>query len=593
MLKFIARLFAVIGFVVVVLVVVAVTAFHRFEPAMTPEPAKVVLNLNFDVPIIEQYQPSPLDFMAKSAPVPLLDLVRAIDRAKDDPHVVGIVAHFGASQPSLTQAQELRAALARFRKSGKFTYAYGTDFGEFGSGNCAYYLASAFDNIWLQPVGSISLTGVAVQELFGKAMLDKIGVTADFMKRKQYKDFMDRAQLNAFAPQVKIEMQGLADDLANQIAQGIATSRNWDIARVKALIAQGPYTAEEAQQAGLVTRLAYADELKAEIDKKAGESAKRVDAETYLNYGDIGAADSRPQNKVALIYGDGLIMDSAPGGGSITGGDVMSAASVAKAFTEAADDKNVKAVLFRVDSPGGSPSASETIRRAMIYAESKGKPVIVSMGGVAASGGYWVAMNGSRIVADPGTLTGSIGVLAGKPAINGLLKKIGVTADGVYTASNAAMWSIAAPFNDFQRARVNALLDDTYRTFVGDVSAARQIPLAKMPGIAGGRVYTGDQAVKNGLVDELGGYDVALAAVRHALKLGDKATISLQNFPPPPSAAERFLRLMRRFGAESAEVSSSLSVLARVQNVLQPLLGLAAEIGQPVAARMPMERIHE
>ncbi len=594
MLKFIIRFFAVIGFMVIALIVAAAVVATHMQDRAEPEPASVILTLDFDRPLVEQNNPSPLDFATGGdQPMVLLDLVHAIDRAKGDPNVKGIAARFGSEQPVLAQAQEVRAALARFRASGKFTYAFGTDFGEFGTGNRAYFLASAFDNIWLQPVGTVSLTGVAMESPFAKAALDKVGVVADFMQREEYKSFMEPGQRDSFSPPVKAEMQAMIENLSDQIATGIAESRKWDVAKVKDLMAKGPYTDEEALQAGLVTRLAYADELDDELTAKAGKDAKQVDLSTYLDYQDSKGSVKTASTKVAVIYGSGLITEHS-GGGDLTGETIMGADDIAGAFDDAADDKDVKAILFRIDSPGGSPAASETIRRAMIHAQKQGKPVIVSMGEVAASGGYWIAMNGDRIIADPATLTGSIGVVSGKFANDGGLQKLGVSIDGVSTSETAGMWSMTAPFTPPQRARVEALLDNTYHSFVSNVAAARKIPMEKMPDIAKGRVWTGAQAVSVGLVDELGGYDVALDAVRKALKLGGNDMLSLETFPPPPTTADRVIKLLHRVGAESAMVSTSARMLGQMQASLQPLLGIAAIADHPVAARLwGMEGFHD
>jgi protease-4 len=594
-LKFLTRFFAVIGFSIVLLLALCIGTFIHMQDKSTPEPESVILTLDFDRAVVEQSETSPFDLALQgSDAMALFDVLHAIDRAKDDPHVKGIAARFGSEQLSLAQAQEIRSALERFRASGKFTYAFGTDFGEFGAGNRAYFLASAFDNIWLQPVGTVSLTGVAIESPFAKAAFEKLGIAADFMQREDYKSLMEPAQRDSFSPAVKIEMQAMIDNLADQVASGIADSRKWDVAKVKDIMAKGPYTDEEALQAGLVTKLAYADELDDALTQKAGKDAKQVDIETYLDYDGGKGEKKAASTKVAIIYGTGLITERDAGGGGISGEHIMGADTIATAFDDAADDKNIKAILFRIDSPGGSPAASETIRRAMIHAQRQGKPVIVSMGEVAASGGYWIAMNGDRIIADPGTLTGSIGVVAGKFAADGALQKLGVSVDGVSTGETAGMWSMTAPFTPPQRARVNALLDNTYHSFVSNVASARKIPMEKMPDIAKGRVWTGDQAVKIGLVDELGGYDVAVASVRKALKLSDKDVVSLEAFPQAPSPAERLGKLLRHLGAESAMISSSVGMLGKLQSTLQPLLGIGAISNHPVAVRMQgMDGIHE
>ncbi|MDR3449223.1 MAG: signal peptide peptidase SppA [Alphaproteobacteria bacterium] len=594
MLKFITRFFAVIGFVAVALIALIIFLGSYMQEKIEPEPDNVVLTLDLDSPIVEQNAASPFSLAMPGDSVPLLDILRAIDHAAKDPHVKGIAARFGTGQPGLAQAQEIRAALAHFGESHKFTYAFGTDFGEFGLGDRAYYLASAFDGLWLQPVGTVSLTGVAINSPFAKQALDKIGVTADFMQREEYKSLMEPAQRdNSFSPPVRAEMQIMIDDLSDQIASGIAVSRKWELPHAKEIMAQGPYTDEEALQAGLVTKLGYADEFDDMLDDKAGKDSKQVDVETYLGYGE-GHGAAKDSAKIALIYGTGLITERDSGGDGLAGDHVMGADSIATAFDDATSDKDVKAILFRVDSPGGSPAASETIRRAVMHAEKKGKPVIVSMGEVAASGGYWIAMNGTKIIADPATLTGSIGVVAGKFAADGLLQKAGVSMDRLSTAENAGIWDMTRGFTPPQRARVDALLDNTYHAFVANVAAARNIPMEKMPDIAKGRVWTGDQAIKIGLVDALGGYSVAMDETRKALKLEPDAPVDLVIYPAPPTPAERLVKLLHRFGSESAAMAGGASALAKMQSILAPFLNLAAGSDHPVNARMQnMDGFHE
>lgn len=549
MLKFFTRLFAVIGFLFVLSFLAGGgLAWYAIE-APEPEPDSAVLVLPLDEPVVEQDESAPLDLALHNSTTSLFDIIHAIDLAKDDPHVKGIVGRFGSTMPSLAQDQEIRAALARFRESGKFTYAFAPSYGDFGSGNRAYYLASAFENIWLQPVGSVGLTGIALEMPFAKSALAGIGVSGDFLRREEYKSAMDPVTQDDFEPQVRAETQGMIDDFAAQIAAGIAESRKMQPDQVKQLMASGPYTDEEALKAGLVTHIGYADELENEIDAKAGKDAAKISVDDYL---DFDHPDGATAAKIALIYGDGVIVDKAEGPSGIPGEHALGANEIAGAFEDAAKDKDIKAILFRVDSPGGSPEASETIRRALVQAQAKGKPVIVSMGDVAASGGYWVAMNADRIIAEPSTITGSIGVFAGKFVVGDLMQKIGVHWGMVKTADDAGMWAMTEPFTPRQAERVNALLDGTYHAFVTHVSDARKIPIANMPDIAKGRVWTGDQAIKNGLVDKLGGFDVALDEVRDALKLAKDAPVVLEEFPAPESPLDRVRKLLKNFGAESA-----------------------------------------
>jgi len=579
------RIFAAIGVLTTLLAVLVIFSVIHAEYATPSEPDSVVLVLNFDQPIIEKSESSPLDFAIHEESTPLLDILHAIDRARGDPHAKGLVARFGGRQPSLAQAEEIRAALARFRTSGKFTYAFGSTYGDFGSGNRAYFIASGFENIWLQPVGAVSLTNIAIEAPFGRAALEKIGVHGDFMRREEYKSFSETFMRDDFSPPVRANMQAMVDDFATQIAEGIAEGRKWNVARVRQLMAKGPYTASEALKEGLVTHIAHAEDLEEELKKKAGNDVELASVDEYLAYRGEGGK-SKPKARVALIYGTGLIMDHAEGGASdVTGEDMMGADKIAGAFDDAADNKKIKAIIFRVDSPGGSPEASETIRAALMHAQKVGKPVFVSMGGVAASGGYWVAMNADQIIAEPGTITGSIGVLAGKFVIGGLMQKLGINWDSLSSGKNGDLWAMTKEYTPEQRERINAFLDETYRTFTESVASARKIPPVKMPEVAKGRVWTGAQAAKIGLVDQLGGYDVTLGAVRKKLGLKPDDMLAIEQFPPPLSPAEKVLKILKGIGIESAMIRTAL---VQWQH-LQALAGVVwdGEGLSPVVARVP------
>lgn len=594
MFRFILNCFTLIGFLTFLSVAALFALAVGEQRRSAAEPAKIVLTVDFTRPIVEQVTAAPLTLSIDGDPLALFDVLSAIDKAAKDPRVVGLTARFGGGAPSLSKAQEIRSALMRFRNAGKFSYAYGSDYGEFGFGNRAYFLASAFEHIWLQPVGTVSLTGVSLQTPFAKGAFDKLGIVADFMQREEYKSFMEAGQREKFSPPVKAEMEALVANIAEQIAWGISLSRKWDVDHVKDLMARGPYTDEEAALEGVITRLAYADEFDVEVERRAGKDAVPVDIGTYLSYESVKDKQEN-RTSIALIHGTGLIMDKGFDGGDLAGERILGADVVAEAFSDAAKAEHIKAIVFRIDSPGGSPAASETIRRAVINAKKQGKPVIVSMGDAAASGGYWIAMNADRILANPATLTGSIGVVAGKFAIDGLLEKAGISMDGASTAPNAGMWTVAAQFSPEQRARINALLDNTYRSFVKNVSSARKIPIEKMPDVAKGRVFTGEQALKVGLVDELGGYDAALNVVRKSLSLDAEAPLYVEVFPAPPSMAERLLRFMRRFNAESAALFSFMNRMSRlwgaVGGSMEKATGL---VDLPVSALMrPLETVYE
>ncbi len=583
MLRFLVHFFAVIGFLVAVSSAwLATVVFQGAKKEIEPE--KVILTLDFTRPVVERNIPLPFAIGIDGEPLVLFDVLSAIHNAAEDPRVKGIAATFGSEQMALAHAQEIASAIAAFKKKGKFTYAYGTDFGGFGFGSKAYYLASAFQSVWLQPEGTIGLTGVSVEMPFAKTALDKIGVTADFMQREEYKSFMEFAQRDGFSAPVKAEMQGVVDNISTQIAGGISANRKWDIDRVKDLMARGPFTDLEAAQQGLITRQAYSDEFEAELVRKAGADAEKIDCERYLGFVDE-KLPAGEQAYVALIHADGVIMEKAFDGADLFGERVVGADVIAQAFDDAVKDDDIRAIIFRIDSPGGAPAASETIRHAVVHAQAKGKPVIVSMGATAASGGYWIAMNGARIIANPATLTGSIGVLSGKFTVSGLMHKLGISSDRVSSSDNAGMWNPMAPFSSAQRARVNTLLDSIYSSFVKKVGEARKIPSEKMADIAKGHVYTGEQALKIGLVDELGGYYEAMKAVRKELQLDPGAELILEAYPVPPTPLERMIKIFRRLGAESAAAFSVAQTAVSLRAAVGPWVDFAV-VDRPVMARM-------
>jgi len=429
-------------------------------------------------------------------------------------------------------------------------------------------------------VGAVGLTGIGVEAPFGKAVLGNLGITGDFMQREEYKSAMESFTRDEFSSAAKANVVDMLGNLSEQIAQGIAVNRNWKIEEVKALIERGPYTATEAEHNKLVTKLGYEDEFIQEAENKVGKDVKRVDADAYLTYSN---SDAKPKATVAIIDGDGLITDS--GAGNLAGDSVMDASTIAEAFFNAAEDKDVKAIIFRINSPGGSPVASETIRHALIVAK-KSKPVFVSMGEVAASGGYWVAMDADHIVASPATITGSIGVISGKFVTSEMWKKLGVKWETLYTSGNAQMWSMLSPFDEKGRDRVNALMDETYQAFLSGVSTARKIPQEKMPDIAKGRVWTGEQALKLGLVDELGGMSTTALAVKNRLNLAATDVIELKPFPSEPTPVEFMIKFFKNFGVEGVALGNLFQDIQKARSAIAPFIG-AMSNNDPVSARAP------
>jgi protease-4 len=338
-------------------------------------------------------------------------------------------------------------------------------------------------------------------------------------------------------------------------------------------------------QAKLVDRLGYRDEVLALAHARAGSGAEIVNLGTYL---DRAGHSHREGPTIALIYGSGLVVRSGGTANPVSGTNVMAATEITRAFRAAVRDAAVRAIVFRVDSPGGSAVASESIWRDVVFARERGKPVIVSMGDVAGSGGYYVAAAADKIVAEPATLTGSIGVLAGKLVVADLLKKIGVSTDSVQIGANAAMFSPTADFSARAHSRLEAFLDETYKGFKDHVATGRQMTPEKVEAVAKGRVWSGEDAKARGLVDELGGYAVALRLAKEAAKLPPEAPFTLTVFPREEGPAE--LLYNRLFGKDrdGDDGSTASGTIERSLKAVQPLLQrLEAILDTPGVLTMP------
>jgi protease IV len=532
-------LLATIGLVALLVAGGAALAAWWLLPGTPVLPERIVLTLDLREALDEAPAGDPLDLLGLAAAPTFTDVILALEAAERDPRVQGLLARLGGDGPGLAQSEELRAAVARLRAQGKFAYAYADSFGEFGPGTRGYYLATAFEQIHLQPVGSLGLTGILIETPLLRGLLDKLGIVPTGGRRGPYKSAADLFTESELTPAHKEVLESLAGSLDEHIRHGIEAGRALDPALVARLIDDGPYLALEAQQAGLVDRLSYWDEMVEQAERQAGPGSELV------GLADYGSALELPDDApvVALIRGIGQIQrgnsDYGPAGGWVMGGD-----TVAGALAAAADDPEVEAILFRIDSGGGSAVASETIGHEVRRAIARGKPVIVSMGDVAASGGYWIAMDATKIVAGAGTLTGSIGVFAGKPVLEELWRELGVGWGRVQRGANADMWSTLSDYDARGRARLNAFLDQTYEAFVAGVARGRALPESAVLQAAEGRVWTGAQAHELGLVDELGGFARALELAREAIGLEPGRAVELRAFPPAGAPWQRVLELL-------------------------------------------------
>ncbi|ANM29114.1 hypothetical protein ABI59_05120 [Acidobacteria bacterium Mor1] len=498
-------------------------------------PSKVLLELDLEQGMIEYRSPDPFAaFMNVEIPT-LRELIDGLDRAADDRRVVGVIANIGAAPIGMAQAQELRDAILRFRQSGKPAVVFSETFGEVGPGNTAYYLATAFDEIYLQPSGDIGLTGLMYETPFLGGVMEKLSVEPEMGQRHEYKNAMNMYTETSFTEPHEEALAKVMYSQFGQMVRGIAEQRDLEEEQVRALVDEAPLLGSAALDAGLVDGMAYRDEVYAKMREQVGD---RADLLFMHHYVDRAGSPYRKGDTIGLVYGVGQVVRGPSGYDPLTGSQFMGSDSVAANLRAAVDNKRVKAIVFRVDSPGGSYVASDAIWRETVRAREAGKPVIVSMGNVAGSGGYFVAMEAEKIVAQPGTITGSIGVLGGKMYTKEMWDKIGMAFDSVQAGRNADMWSGTYRYSETGRARLDAWLDRVYEDFTGKVAEGRDMPIEEVQQVAKGRIWSGEDALEIGLVDELGGIDTALRLAREAIGLEPDADIRVRVFPAEKTPLE-------------------------------------------------------
>jgi protease-4 len=497
-----------------------------------------------------------------------------LKKAKADSRVKSVlIVPTGLQAPLWAKVQEVHDAITDFRKSGKQAIA----FLEY-AGEKEYYIATACNRVVLMPGASLDLNGLATYEVFLRGTLDKIGLYPDILHIGDYKTAYNSLTEKGYTPAHREATESMTRDLYEQLVRGIADGRKKSEDDVRALIDEGPFTPDEALRVGLVDDLAYADQ----VDDRAlgGKTATRLEAEDYARVSPRSLGLNRGP-RIAVIYATGVI-SSGRGGYDPFSGNVLGSETIIKHIREARKDASVRAIVVRIDSPGGSATASDAIWRELVLTrdEKKDRPLIVSMSDLAASGGYWIAMASPYIVAQPGTLTGSIGVITGKFVTGGVYEKLGANIDGVSFGKNANIASPARPFNDAERAKIEAMMQDTYDEFVEKAAQARNMPPEKLDAIAQGRVWTGRQAKAIGLVDELGGLSQAIAAAKQRAKIPADSEVEVVVYPPRRSVYEL---LSEGFRTEE----SLLKVIALPADERRALGTLAAPLlfrtGEPLA----------
>jgi protease-4 len=484
-------------------------------------------------------------------------------RAAADPHVAGIYVRLPEGGMTPAAADELRLAFQAFRASGKPILAFSQGIYAEGVATATYELGAASGDIWMQPSSSFQAVGLAQQNIFFKTFFDRYGVVPDFQQRYEYKNAINGYLYSDYtAPHREAELSWMGSVYDSSLAAA-ATDRKMDPAALKTLIEAGPYSAEDAKAKGLIDNVGEEHAAEAAILKAAGDGAHLSDFADYLQRSRATSTASLSGGPtIALIQAEGDIVTGTGGHASpFGGGQNIYSDDLSLAFYNAINDKDVKAIVFRVSSPGGSDTASEEILAAVQAAKAAGKPVVVSMGDYGASGGYWISSQATEIVAEPSTLTGSIGVFGGKLAIGPALAKFGIDMRSLSVGGDyATAFGSEGPMTPTQRAAFSAWMDRIYAGFVGRVSDGRHLPVARVMEIAKGHVWTGVQAKGLGLVDQLGGFQLAVERAKALAGLQGEVRIKPFSGTPNPFAA-----LLRMFGgdADSARLMVAASELAQ------------------------------
>jgi protease-4 len=548
-----------VAFLVLLIVLLVVISLARGDGL----PGNMVLALDLREPI-DDSAAAPTSVLTPRR-VTVMDVVLGLDAAGRDARVKGVVMRLGNGALSTAEAQEIGAAIQRFRVKGKFVIAQATAFFSPGLGD--YLAASAASEIWMQPKSPFSPSGAGGGELFLRGTFDKIHAEPQIAKRAEYKSAADTFMEKQMSPADREQLTQLMNSVYDTAVTQMADNRHIPRADVIAALEASPQFAEDARTRKLVDRIGYDDEARAAANTRAGTGAKSVKFTDYVK----DASPKLGTANIAIVEAAGEIRDGTAKTSWLNASSGIASDDLSAAIGQAARDKNIKAIVLRVDSPGGSVTASDQILHAVKKAQTAGKPVVVSMGGVAASGGYYISLSANKIVAQPGTITGSIGVLTGKVSFGKTLELIGARAETIGVGKNTLMDSPFQPFTADQWANLNRQADVIYDDFTQKVATGRKMPLAKVRDAAKGRVWSGTDAKAQGLVDTLGGFwTAAQTAGGLASVPADGMIFSI--YPRPTG-------LLGRLGALSNELEASLGMFGRVESLLQ-LPALQAVLGQ-------------
>jgi len=535
--KFILIIGGVIFAVILVVIIGFALAFESMGKPDVPENSVLVLRVSGSLPDYAPEDPTARLF-GVSQTQSFTSLLTQLRKAKVDTRVGGVLLDIDFPQIGWGKAEELREAIKDFRASGKPIYSYM----EIGM-NKEYYIATATEKVYMPPSGDLYVNGFAAEAMFYKGSLDKLGIEAEVIQRNpKYKSAPDQYTKKEMGDGQREVINALLSEYWGRLTTGIAEARNKSVPDVEALIDNAPYHADDAKQLGLLDDALYRDQvyeqLKTRLGYKTEDKLRTIGGSEYREI----PSDTLGLNKgekVAVIYASGAInmgsSSSSPFGGEMVGAD-----TIVKAVNDAAEDTSIKAIVLRVDSPGGSALASDLMWHALENAKAK-KPVVVSMADVAASGGYYIACNANKIVAEPTTVTGSIGVFLGKPVMKGFYDWLGITNEYVMRGKNAGIFRETEKWTDDERAKMNSQADKIYfNDFLPKVAKGRNKTTEEVNTIGQGRVWTGTQAKQNGLIDEFGGLEKAIEIAKQLANLPADKDVRRVAYPEPRSLFDSY-----------------------------------------------------
>ena len=535
----------VVGAVTLISLIGLIT-FGMMNRYPKPIEKNTYLTIDFNKPFSESDNNGIWTEFTDDAPLPFLKMLEAVEYAAADDNVSGLVAKINKTNLEPAQLQDIARAILRFEYSGKKTVVFSQGFGSLGQGSGDYYLASFFKQIYMQPHTYIGLTGISIEIPFLKNLLDKLGVTAEFYSRYEYKNAMasltDTKISKAYAEEMTVLAQGLMSELELDIKGNRKLQDSFEN-----IVNKAPLTAEEGQKLGLIDGIMYMSQLE--------DKLKADGAEHFVNIKDYAAGlapNSGNLPTVALLNLSGEIIDG-ESKDSLRQDDIIGSESVVADIESIKKLPNLKAVVVRINSPGGSYNAADEIYFALKQLKEKTKvPVIVSQSAYAASGGYFISLAGDYIFAEPMTITGSIGVLGGKAVFGKLWKKLGVSWSRLNFGKNAGILSSIQPFSESEKKIFNKSLDDVYSDFTAKVAENRKLT-QPMDKIARGRVWLGRQALDLGLIDELGSTSEAIARAMDLGKIGKNQTFKIVSYPKAKSFSEKLSDLIANTGSIKAE----------------------------------------